>query len=329
MKKLLLLSIISFSVLNPFTAFGQKKGKKDKKNKNKTEEVIVLPVIQNEADSLSYALGLNITQGLSNYLTQLEVLTDTVGVEGTKLDSIRTKNAQNLSVFLDGFKVGMKADSDNKSYNTGLSVATQVSSMIQGFSKDILGDEASFNQAAFVSAFVGSLNKETPLINIEDPNAMIQQKAQDMQQVKELRAQEETKAKYADKIAAEAKFMEENKAKEGVVVRESGLQYKVLKEGSGRVPTVNERVKVHYHGTLLDGSVFDSSVERGEPVEFSVGQLIRGFNEALMLMPEGSKWIVYIPYDLAYGAANQGKIEPFSDLIFEIELLEVEPQSAQ
>ena len=146
-----------------------------------------------------------------------------------------------------------------------------------------------------------------------------------MQQAKELKTQDELKSQYADKIASEEKFMAENKAKEGVVVRPSGLQYKVLKEGTGRMPKVNEKVKVHYHGTLLDGTVFDSSVDRGEPAEFSVGQLIRGFNEALLLMPEGSKWVVYIPYDLAYGAADRGAIKPFSNLVFEIELLEVEP----
>lgn len=329
MKKLLLLGIVSFAVISPFNAFGQKKGKKDKKDKNKKVEVVSLPVIQNEADSLSFALGLNITQGLSGHLMQLEVLADTANVEGVKLDSIKEANAKNMVAFIEGFKAGMNSDKGNNSYNTGLSIASQISSMAKGFSTEVLGDESAFNKAAFVSAFVSSLSNEQPLIAIEDPNAMIQQKAQEMQQVKELKSQEEAKALYAEKIALGEKFMEDNKAKEGVVVRPSGLQYKVLKEGSGRMPKVNEKVKVHYHGTLLDGTVFDSSVERGEPIDFSVGQLIRGFNEALLLMPEGSKWIVYIPYDLAYGGANQGKIEPYSNLIFEIELLEVEPQPAE
>ena len=102
------------------------------------------------------------------------------------------------------------------------------------------------------------------------------------------------------------------------------MQYKVITNGTGEKPTATDRVKVHYHGTLMDGTVFDSSVERGEPTVFGVGQVIKGWTEALELMPVGSKWILYIPYDLAYGGRDAGKIKPFSNLIFEVELLEIE-----
>ena len=136
------------------------------------------------------------------------------------------------------------------------------------------------------------------------------------------------KDQYNDKIDSEAKYMAANKKKKGVITCPSGLQYKIVTKGSGIRPEANGKVKVNYHGTLLDGTVFDSSVDRGEPIEFRVGQLIKGFNEALLLMPQGSKWIIYIPYDLAYGAADQGTIKPFSNLIFEVELLEVEAQNA-
>ena len=119
-------------------------------------------------------------------------------------------------------------------------------------------------------------------------------------------------------------FLEENKAREGVVTTESGLQYEVLKQGDGPIPTAENTVKVHYHGTLIDGTVFDSSVERGEPAQFGVTQVIAGWTEALQLMPVGSKYKLYIPQDLAYGAnPRPGVIKPYMALIFEVELLEI------
>jgi len=118
-------------------------------------------------------------------------------------------------------------------------------------------------------------------------------------------------------------FLAKNKAIEGVVVTESGLQYEIIKEGNGPRPTINNEVKVHYVGSLLDGTVFDSSVERGEPAVFGVGQVIKGWTEALQLMTVGSKWKLYIPYDIAYGTRDMGEIKPFSMLIFEVELLEI------
>ena len=103
----------------------------------------------------------------------------------------------------------------------------------------------------------------------------------------------------------------------------SGLQYEVITMGNGAKPVESDRVKVHYHGTLIDGTVFDSSVQRGTPAEFGVNQVIRGWVEGLQLMPVGSKFKFYIPQELAYGAQDQGQIKPFSMLIFEVELLEI------
>jgi len=124
--------------------------------------------------------------------------------------------------------------------------------------------------------------------------------------------------------SAGEKFLAENAKKTGVITTASGLQYEILKEGRGQKPTATDKVKVHYHGTLLDGTVFDSSVKRNTPASFGVNQVIKGWVEALQLMPVGSKWKLYIPQELAYGAHGAGEtIRPYSALIFEVELLEI------
>jgi len=135
-------------------------------------------------------------------------------------------------------------------------------------------------------------------------------------------------AKEAEKskvMAAEGEaFLAENAKKEGVTVTASGLQYEVVTAGTGPKPSASSRVKTHYHGTLIDGTVFDSSYNRGQPIDFAVNGVIPGWTEALQLMPTGSKWRLYIPYHLAYGERGAGaNIAPYSALIFDVELLEV------
>ena len=121
------------------------------------------------------------------------------------------------------------------------------------------------------------------------------------------------------------KFLKANADKEGVITLESGLQYMVMKEGNGPIPKATDKVSVHYHGTLINGDVFDSSVNRGSPASFGVTQVIKGWVEALQLMPVGSKWKLFIPHTLAYGPRAAGaKITPYSTLIFEVELLGIE-----
>lgn len=132
------------------------------------------------------------------------------------------------------------------------------------------------------------------------------------------------KASHAAKAEGE-NFLKENSKKEGVVSLPSGLQYQVLKMGDGAKPGPTAKVKTHYHGTLINGKVFDSSVERGEPLSFQLNQVIKGWTEALQLMPIGSKWRLFIPYYLAYGERGAGAdIKPYSALIFEVELLGIE-----
>ena len=129
---------------------------------------------------------------------------------------------------------------------------------------------------------------------------------------------------YAVNKQAGEKFLAENAKKEGVVVLPSGLQYEVLAEGNGKKPSATDRVQCHYEGTLIDGTIFDSSIKRGEPAVFGVNQVIRGWVEALQLMQEGAKWRLYIPYDMAYGEHGAGEmIPPYSALVFDVELIKV------
>ncbi|BBP45800.1 peptidyl-prolyl cis-trans isomerase [Thiosulfatimonas sediminis] len=136
-------------------------------------------------------------------------------------------------------------------------------------------------------------------------------------------------AKQAEKTKAAAadgeKFLAENAKRAEVVVLESGLQYEILTQGKGAKPTAESVIQAHYHGTLVDGTVFDSSIERGQPASFPVNRVIAGWTEALQLMPQGSKWRLFIPQNLAYGAQGSGnKIAPYSALIFDVELLAIE-----
>ena len=139
------------------------------------------------------------------------------------------------------------------------------------------------------------------------------------------------KEKYKEYIAQNETFLVTNAKKDSVKTTASGLQYVIIREGNGNKPTINDRIRVHYTGSLIDGTVFDSSYKRNEPAEFNVGEVIPGWTEAIQLMSVGSKWRVYIPEGLAYGAqAPQGSvIKPYSTLIFEVELLAILPQDGK
>ena len=128
---------------------------------------------------------------------------------------------------------------------------------------------------------------------------------------------------YEENVNEGKKFLEENSKKEGVVTLQSGLQYKVIKEGTGVQPSATGFVRTHYEGKLINGTVFDSSYQRGEPLEFALNEVISGWTEGLKLMKEGSVWELYIPYNLAYGSRDMGQIKPFSTLIFKVELIKV------
>ena len=205
-----------------------------------------------------------------------------------------------------GGNVSLDSELDSVSYSLGLNVARNVK--MQGLEE--------INEAAVAQAFKDVFEGDTTLITDAGANQVLNNYFQKMQNAK---------ADVAKQAGQE--FLAENKTKEGVVELPSGLQYTVLTEGTGEKPSLEDKIKAHYHGTTIDGTVFDSSVDRGEPVTFPVNGVIAGWTEALQLMPVGSKWKLFIPSDLAYGARGAGgNIGPHETLIFEVELLSIEQE---
>ena len=207
-------------------------------------------------------------------------------------------------------KKPLKTELDSVSYAIGMDVAKNVKKSFDEFDNDL-----------FIQGFVNASDSVDIKIDEAKAQQLVRAYFQKKQQEDMAKKQEEAK----ENKEAGDKFLAENKTKDGVVTTESGLQYIVLKEGTGAKPTTASKVKVHYHGTLIDGTVFDSSVDRGTPSEFGVTQVIKGWTEGLQLMPVGSKYKFFIPSDLAYGANPRpgGVIKPNSTLIFDVELLEI------
>ena len=145
-----------------------------------------------------------------------------------------------------------------------------------------------------------------------------------LQKVQQEKLQANRKAKAEKLTKAGREFLAANAKKPGIITTPSGLQYEVLTQGTGDVPQKTDKVKVHYEGKLIDGTVFDSSIQRGEPAVFGLNQVIKGWTEGLSLMPVGSKWRLYVPQELGYGERQAGKIPPYSTLIFDVELLGIE-----
>ncbi len=201
-------------------------------------------------------------------------------------------------------------DKEHKlSYALGLNFSDQLKKQL-GMTIDV---------DVFVQGFKDGYSGESPLLS-SDEALKILMEIQEEQRAQQLA--EKNKMAAENKKAGEA-FLAENMKKEGVMTLDSGLQYKVIKAGDGQKPKKTDAVVCHYRGTLLDGTQFDSSYDRGQPAQFRVDKLIPGWTEALQLMPAGSKWELYIPSYLAYGARQAGQISPNSTLVFELELLEI------
>lgn len=203
----------------------------------------------------------------------------------------------------------LKTAVDSASYAIGINTGANYRTNL----KTLPGGEANIDD--LIAGFIQAIKGDSAAMKMTPETA---------QQYLQTYFVEASAKEAAQNKEAGEKFLAENKTKEGVITTESGLQYKVEKEGTGEKPTAADRVKVHYTGTLLDGTKFDSSVDRGEPAEFGVSQVIRGWTEGLQIMPAGSKYIFWIPSELAYGERGAGQdIKPNSVLKFEVELLEV------
>jgi FKBP-type peptidyl-prolyl cis-trans isomerase FklB len=262
--------------------------------------------LKSDVDTVSYAIGMAQTQGLKDYLV------GRLGVDTTYMDE-----------FIKGLNEGANAGDDKKkaAYYAGIQIGQQISNqMVKGINHELFGEDSTktISLKNFMAGFVAGTTGKGGLMTVDSAA----QVAQNM--MRAIKAKNMEKEFGPNKVAGE-KFLADNAKKEDVKVLESGVQYKVLKEGNGIMPKDTSLVKVHYEGKTIDGKVFDSTYKRGQPADFRANQVIKGWTDALVHMPAGSVWEVYIPQELAYGERQQGAdIKPFSMLIFKIELLEVD-----
>ncbi len=260
--------------------------------------------LKSDIDSMSYAIGMAQSQGLKEYLV------NGLGIDTTYMDA-----------FIKGLNEGANAGDDKKkaAYYAGIQIGQQIGGqMMKGINQQAFGDDSTKTislknfMAGFVSGTTGTKGLMTP------------EQAQTVAQTKMDEVRKKTmEAKYGENKKKGEDFLAANKKKEGVVTLPSGVQYKVIKEGNGPVPADTSWVKVNYEGRTLDGNVFDSSYKRKDPLTLRCNQVIKGWGDALVHMPAGSVWEVYIPQELAYGDREQGQIKPFSALIFKIELISI------
>jgi len=244
------------------------------------------------------------TQGLKEYLV------GSLDVDTAYMDE-----------FIKGLNEGANAGDNKKkaAYYAGIQIGQQIANrMVKGINHEVYGDDSTktISLKNFMAGFISGTTGKKALMTVDSAQMVAQRLIQSIK-AKEL---EKT---FGENKAAGEKFLAENAKKEGVKVLPSGVQYKVLKEGTGAIPADTSLVKVNYEGRLINDSIFDSSYQRGEPTTFRANQVIKGWTEALCHMPAGSVWEVYIPQDLAYGEREQNIIKPFSALVFKIELLEV------
>ena len=263
--------------------------------------------LKSDVDTMSYAIGLAQTQGLKEYLV------GSLGVDTAY-----------MAEFIKGLNEGANAGDNKKkaAYYAGIQIGQQISTrMIKGINHEVFGEDSTktISMKNFMAGFVAGTTGKGALMTVDSA----QNVAQTLMQAIKAREMEKT---YGPNKEAGEKFLAANAKKDGVKTLPSGVQYKVIKEGTGAIPADTSLVKVHYEGRLLNDSIFDSSYKRGEPINLRCNQTIKGWTDAMVHMPAGSIWEVYIPQDLAYGEREQGIIKPFSMLIFKIELLEVNPK---
>ena len=262
------------------------------------------PNLKNDVDTLSYAIGLAQTQGLKQYLVQMDVDT-------TYMDA-----------FIKGLREGANAGDDKKkaAYYMGIQIGQQISNrMVKGINHELFGEDSTktISMKNFLAGFIQGVKEKKGLMTVEQASQVAQMK---MMAIKSKHMEEE----YGPLKKKGEAWMAANAKKAGVKTLPSGgLQYTVIKEGNGAMPKDTSLVTVNYEGRLIDGTVFDSSYKRGQAVDLRANQVIKGWTEALVHMPAGSVWEVYIPQELAYGEREQGQIKPYSPLVFKIELIKV------
>lgn len=280
-------------------------GAKGKKKTKKAKKAQVEVVDTCSAEVFSYAIGLANTNGLKNYL-----------VARMNVDTAY------MADFLKGFDTPVLTEEGKRmqAFCAGLEIRQQVANqIIPGLNHQI--DESDSLKTVvdekFIEGFRAGIAGGATLISADSAQKISQKQMAYYNKTKMER-------KYgANRLEGEA-FLKANAKKDSVKTLPSGVQYKVLTQGTGEIPTATSRVKVNYEGRLIDGTVFDSSYKRNQPTTFGCNQVIKGWTEALTHMPVGSKWEIYIPQELAYGEREAGKIKPFSTLIFTVELLEIE-----
>ena len=277
---------------------------KKKKKEVKVEEatVVIVPAeLKSSSDSVSYAAGMAITNGLLPYLKQQHGL-----------------DSASIAVFLKAFEETISAGEtpEAKARVAGVEIANQVRGrMLPGISGEFTDTPDSIKADLFYRGFADALKQDTTHFKQEAAEKYFQQKQEADKKAKEEKL-------YGPNRRAGESFLKENAKKDSIITTASGLQYKVLVKGDGDVPQLSDKVQVHYEGRLIDGTVFDASAKHGDkPAEFQPDQVIKGWTEALTMMPVGSKWQLYIPQELAYGERNMGNIKPYSALIFDVELV--------
>ena len=258
--------------------------------------------MKTDVDSLSYSIGMAQTQGLKPYLV------NRLGVDTTY-----------MAEFIKGLNEGANAGDDKKktAYYAGIQIGQQVSQQIvKGINYEVFGNDSTqtISLQNFLAGFVAGVTEKGGQMTIEEAQEMAQAK------MKEVKARSLEKT-YGENKKAGEEFMASIAKKAGVKKLANGVYYEVIKEGDGAIPADTSRVEVHYEGTLINDSVFDSSYKRNSPATFRCNQVIPGWTEALTHMPVGSTWMVYIPQEQAYAEREAGLIKQFSALKLKIELL--------
>ena len=295
------ISILCFALLAGLCITAQAAGKKTSKKKGKAVEQVKVDTVS--VDTFSYAYGKANTQGLKLYLSQR------MGIDTTYMDD-----------FMKGFEQMALTETDKKEKArlAGIEIRAQLENQILPAANRQIDDSVQvLVKQRFVDGFKDGIMQANMYITMDSTQKLVRKQMDYYHNVK-------MEKKYGANRLAGEEFLKLNAKKDSVQTTPSGLQYKVITMGTGEKPQPTQKVKVNYEGRLIDGTVFDSRFKHGKPVTFPCNQVIKGWTEALCMMPVGSKWELYVPQQLADGDREQGKIPPFSTLVFTVELLSIE-----